>query len=93
MRKVGAQLKLIPSLKEKASRKEPAIDPLTSVDLFCGAGGITEGFRQAGFACLYGNDCMEEAVQTFSYNHPQGWSDPRDIAEVDPVAEIGRAHV
>ena len=32
------------------------IEFLSSVDLFCGAGGITEGFRQAGFNCL---ECCE----------------------------------
>lgn len=59
---------------------------LTAIDLFCGAGGITEGFRQAGFRCLYGNDSNQNAIQTFRINHPKVWVDPRPIEEVDPRA-------
>jgi hypothetical protein len=41
-----------------------AIEPFafSTLDLFCGAGGITEGFRWAGFSCLYGNDIEHWAV-------------------------------
>ena len=42
----------------------------TAIDLFCGDGGITEGFRQAGFSCLYGNDSNQNAIQTFWRNLP-----------------------
>jgi DNA (cytosine-5)-methyltransferase 1 len=42
----------------------------TCVDLFCGAGGMAEGFRQAGFDCLWANDFEEEAMDTFRLNHP-----------------------
>lgn len=57
---------------------------LTTVDLFCGAGGITEGFRQAGYRCLYGNDCMPEAVETFAHNHPTAIADCQSVESVDP---------
>src|ERR1700728_192362 len=57
---------------------------LSSIDLFCGAGGITEGFRQAGFHCLYGNDANQHAIQTFHLNHPEAWADGRPIEEVEP---------
>ncbi len=57
---------------------------LTTIDLFCGAGGLTEGFRQAGFSCLYGNDAMPEAIQTFGHNHPSAWADGRQIENVAP---------
>jgi DNA (cytosine-5)-methyltransferase 1 len=62
----------------------------TTIDLFCGAGGITEGFRHAGFSCLYANDSMPEAIQTFVHNHPNTWTEARDIEEVDPL-EVRRA--
>jgi len=42
------------------------VPPLLTIDLFCGAGGITEGFREAGYTCLYANDCMPEAIERSS---------------------------
>lgn len=55
-----------------------------TIDLFCGAGGITEGFREAGFSCLYGNDIMKDAIKTFSVNHPKAIADNRPIELVNP---------
>lgn len=56
----------------------------TTIDLFCGAGGITEGFRQSGFRCLYGNDIMPEAVDTFKFNHPDALASCEPIEGVCP---------
>jgi DNA (cytosine-5)-methyltransferase 1 len=56
---------------------------LTSIDSFCGAGGLTEGFRQAGFRCLYGNDNNPFAVETFKSNHPATWADLSPIEQVN----------
>lgn len=41
----------------------------TAIDLFCGAGGLSEGFRQAGFRVLAGNDIDEVAGETYSATH------------------------
>jgi DNA (cytosine-5)-methyltransferase 1 len=65
---------------------------LTTLDLFCGAGGITEGFRQAGFTCLYGNDIAEWAIRTFAHNHPNAVADGQPIENADPAdirAQVG----
>ena len=43
----------------------------TAIDLFCGAGGLSEGFRQAGFHILAGNDFDEWAGQTFARTHSE----------------------
>ncbi len=84
MKRGGARLRLI-SLPSNEKRDEGAsTPPFTTVDLFCGAGGITEGFRQAGYRCLYGNDCMREAIDTFSHNHPEAWADCRGVEGIDP---------
>jgi len=60
--------------------------PFTTIDLFCGAGGITEGFRRAGFVCLYANDINFWAIETFRANHPGTRADNRPIEQVDAAA-------
>ena len=42
----------------------------TAIDLFAGAGGLSEGFRQAGFVTLAANDFDENAANTFKLSHP-----------------------
>jgi DNA (cytosine-5)-methyltransferase 1 len=79
---MGAAAVDVPAAARSNSRREP----LTSIDLFCGAGGITEGFRQAGYTCLYGNDASPTAIQTFAHNHPEAWPDPRPIEQVSPAS-------
>jgi DNA (cytosine-5)-methyltransferase 1 len=44
---------------------------LTAVDLFCGAGGLSEGFRQAGYHILAGLDLDAAAGRTFVATHPE----------------------
>lgn len=40
------------------------------IDLFCGCGGLSEGFKLAGFQCVGGIDFNQAAVNTFNYNFP-----------------------
>ncbi len=42
----------------------------TLVDLFCGAGGSSEGFGRAGFNVLAAVDLDETAIKTYRLNHP-----------------------
>jgi DNA (cytosine-5)-methyltransferase 1 len=62
----------------------PAPPVLRTIDLFCGAGGITEGFREAGYECLFANDVMPEAIETFKKNHPEAWAECGKIEDVNP---------
>jgi len=39
------------------------------IDLFCGAGGLSEGFKQAGFNIVLGVDNDPVALETFRKNH------------------------
>ena len=42
--------------------------PLTVVDLFCGAGGLSLGFKAAGFTTLCAADWNDSAVETYKLN-------------------------
>jgi DNA (cytosine-5)-methyltransferase 1 len=42
---------------------------LKVVDFFCGAGGFSEGFRQAGFTVIKAFDIWEPAIVTHNENH------------------------
>ena len=55
----------------------------TAIDLFCGAGGLSEGFRQAGFHVLAGNDFDKYAGQTFSATHEEAEFLPGPIEDID----------
>jgi len=52
---------------------------LRVADLFCGAGGLSEGFRQAGFRILAGNDLDPDACATFRLNFPDALAISGDI--------------
>ena len=39
-------------------------------DFFCGGGGFSEGFRQAGFEIVFAVDKWEPAVRTYKGNKP-----------------------
>lgn len=41
------------------------------VDLFAGAGGLSEGFRQAGFGVVAGTDYDPDALATYRANFPE----------------------
>lgn len=43
---------------------------LACVDLFCGAGGLSQGFRQAGYRILGGADTDPDACATYARNFP-----------------------
>lgn len=61
-------------------------DHLTAIDLFCGAGGLTEGFRQAGFHVLAGNDFNEAAGITFEYTHKEAKFLPGPVQDISTQA-------
>lgn len=52
---------------------------LTVLDLFCGAGGFSEGFRQAGYQIIMGVDSWKPATQTFEANFKNSQGILKDI--------------
>jgi DNA (cytosine-5)-methyltransferase 1 len=43
----------------------------TAIDLFAGAGGLSEGFRMEDFQILAANDFDKDAAETYKLNHPE----------------------
>jgi DNA (cytosine-5)-methyltransferase 1 len=60
----------------------------TVVDLFSGAGGLSEGFRQAGFAVLAGSDNDPDALATYAINFPEAQSILGDIRRTSVREQI-----
>jgi len=64
---------------------------LTCVDLFAGAGGLPEGFRDAGLRTLVANELHEDASKTFRRNHPEVDLITGDVHEVSGRDVLSRA--
>lgn len=54
----------------------------TVIDLFCGPGGISQGFSQAGFNVELAIDYDEEACKTHEHNKPETKVLQKDLSEV-----------
>ena len=50
------------------STPDQEMNRLTVLDIFCGAGGFSEGFRQQGFEVVFGVDRWQPAIDTFNHN-------------------------
>jgi DNA (cytosine-5)-methyltransferase 1 len=59
------------------------------IDLFCGAGGFSEGFRQAGCTIVAGQDANFQAGETFKKNHPESKFVPGPINAFQPKKLLG----
>ncbi len=55
------------------------------VDLFCGCGGLSLGFEQAGFNVCLAIDNWEDALVTFRRNHKNTQTLNADLLNLDPV--------
>ncbi|WP_449540438.1 DNA cytosine methyltransferase [Ferdinandcohnia sp. Marseille-Q9671] len=53
------------------SNMEEKDDKPVIVDLFCGAGGMSLGFKQAGYKIGFANDIEPSCIETYSFNHPE----------------------
>ncbi|MHB8245508.1 MAG: DNA cytosine methyltransferase [Acidimicrobiales bacterium] len=78
-------------------RQRPIVDAaprrgaLTSVDLFCGAGGLTLGLANAQFETVLASDFWTPAAETFTANFPEmafACADIRDVSAAD-VLKLG----
>jgi len=61
---------------------------LTVCDLFCGAGGFSEGFHQSGYNVIFSLDNWDTAIKTHDLNHPNCKAIVKDILELDTPEKI-----
>lgn len=64
---------------------------LTAIDLFCGAGGLSQGMRQAGLRIVAGTDNDPDACATYARNFPDAvplCGDIRDPQVRDQITEM-----
>lgn len=68
---------------------------LSFIDLFCGCGGLSEGFQLAGFKCIGGIDFNQQAINTFNRNFPEAKGICADLLKMrteDIIKEFGDLH-
>ena len=56
---------------------------LTMIDLFAGAGGLSEGLTEAGFHSLFASEIIPVYAQTYKLNHPSANVMTADIRSLD----------
>ncbi|HBY4875062.1 TPA: DNA cytosine methyltransferase, partial [Klebsiella pneumoniae] len=57
----------------------------TAIDLFCGAGGLTCGLKEAGFKVLAGVELEAVAAKTYKTNHADHILYEADIRSLNPL--------
>lgn len=58
--------------------------PLRAIDLFCGAGGLSEGFRAAGYDVSFALDFDEDSCATYRRNHRDARVECASITDFTP---------
>lgn len=60
----------------------------TAIDLFCGAGGLSKGFLDAGFRIIVGVDNDQAALKTFARNHNGALAINADLSKQETFDRI-----
>jgi len=63
---------------------------LRMIDLFSGAGGLSEGLKEAGFKSVYANEIKKQYAETYAANHPGTLVEAKDIRLVDAEETLHR---
>ena len=64
------------------------MNSFNAIDLFCGAGGLSLGFQNAGFNVIVGVDNEQAALDTFEFNHKGAIGLNADLSSQDAYNAI-----
>lgn len=76
---------------EKRKVKIMRDNKLIAIDLFCGCGGFSYGFQQAGFEMALGIDMWKDATITYKHNFPGANVINEDITLIDAETILSKA--
>ncbi|WP_244325075.1 DNA cytosine methyltransferase [Bacillus cereus] len=65
-------------------------DKLNVLDLFCGCGGLSQGFLDAGYNVILGVDFEQAALETYKHNHKESDVLLADLSDDTSILEIER---
>lgn len=63
------------------------------IDLFCGCGGLSLGFIEAGYDVVIGVDHDEAALKTFNFNHKESLGLKLDLFNDEAIGEISEEYI
>lgn len=71
------------AVKPEDGRVKNKAKSLNVIDLFCGCGGFSEGFAEAGYNVRFGIDIWRDATVTYQHNFPQAAVLNEDITKIN----------
>lgn len=69
-------------IKEERMRYVIIMRSLNVIDLFCGCGGFSKGFEEAGYNVRFGIDSWKDATVTYQHNFPNAVVLNEDITNI-----------
>jgi DNA (cytosine-5)-methyltransferase 1 len=82
-------LTMMPKMQSIGATKTRESSTHVAADLFCGAGGLSFGFQEAGFQIAFANDINEGYANTYRLNH-EGTTFFRDSVEDLKTSDVFR---
>jgi len=79
--------------RDLIKNKDAEIKKPTIVDLFCGAGGMSLGFKQSGFKIVFANDIEDACIDTYKFNHPEVNSESIILGDIQNIAAEIKKHL
>jgi DNA (cytosine-5)-methyltransferase 1 len=81
------------SISVHKRQRPPRESGPTCIDIFSGAGGLAEGFRDAGYRILAGSDIDLDAAATFRRNFPEAAFFEGNVALLKPEDLLRECHL